>query len=212
MFIAFEGIDRCGKTSLSLEFQKYLNTEFSDGKGGVTIDRKYGSFVWTKEPSFTTAEADRLNNLKDLSSQYKREALFFASRLGHQDYIKKHNVICDRYVWSGMAYARVFSPGCFEFLREIYQNNDLFVQPDLYIYVNANIDTCLKRDPTLNMDTMLEIWKSYELCYNNIEEIGIPILVLNNDFVMDTPEESIQCAMESLKTRFKAHLKAIHKL
>ena len=45
MLIVFEGLDKVGKSSLSVEFQKYLNIEYSDHKGGVTIDPQLGPFV-----------------------------------------------------------------------------------------------------------------------------------------------------------------------
>ena len=212
MLIVFEGIDRTGKTTLSVEFQNYLNTEFSDGKGGVTLDSSLGPFIWTKEPSFSTAEADKLNDLKDPSEQYKRECLFFESRILHQPYLKAHNIICDRYVWSGMVYARVFSPGCYQFLKELYQSKKLFVQPDLYIYVNTGIDTCLMRDPSLNMDTMLELWKGYELVYDNIKELDIPIITINNEPRSDNQEDSVQLVLQDLAKTFKDHLKLIGKI
>ena len=209
-FIVFEGTDKAGKSSLSVEFQKYLNTEYSDHKGSVTIDPQLGPFVWTKEPSFTSDEADRLNS-KETNNQYKREALFFESRMGHQEFLRTHNIVCDRYVWSGMAYARVFSPGCYEFSRELYRNKNLFLQPDLYIYVNAHIDTCLKRDPSLNRDTLLEIWKSFEICYDDMEEMGIPIITLNNDDHSNDPVVSMQISLDKLKADFSAHLKLVGK-
>jgi thymidylate kinase len=212
MLIIFEGIDRVGKTTLSVEFQNYLNTEFSDGKGGVTLDPTKGPFIWTKEPSFTTAEADRLNDLKDSSQQYKRECLFFESRISHQSYLKTHNIVCDRYIWSGMVYARVHSPGCYEFVKELYQSKKLFIQPDLYIYVNAGIDTCMKRDSTLNMDTMLELWKGYELVYDNIKELDIPIITINNEPISDNQEDSVQRVLQDLVKMFKDHLKLINKI
>lgn len=212
MFLVFEGIDKCGKSTLSVEFQNYLNTEYSDGKGGITIDPGKGPFVWTKEPSFTTTEADRLNGLKDPSSQYKRELMFFESRMGHQSFLGKHNIICDRYVWSGMSYARVHSPGCYEMLRELYQSKKLFIQPDLYVYVNTGIDVCLKRDPNLDMNTLLELWKSYELVYDNIKEINIPIITINCDDRSNDQEESVQLVLRELAERFKAHLKLVNKI
>ena len=147
-----------------------------------------------------------------MKNEYKREALFFESRVGHQDFLKSHNIVCDRYIWSGMAYSRVFSSGCFEFARELYQNKNLFKQPDLYIYVNAHIDTCLKRDPTLNQDTMLELYKSFELCYDNIEELKIPIIVLNNEDRDPDPVKSMQMSLDDLKVKFKEHLKLVGKV
>jgi thymidylate kinase len=209
MFIVFEGVDRCGKSTLSVEFQNWLNTEYLDNIGGITLDPELGPFVWTKEPSFTSAEADELNNLKDLSAQYKRELLFLESRIQHQDFLKQHNIVCDRYTWTGMVYAKVFSPGCFEFVKELYQSKKLFIQPDLYIRVNVNINTCIKRDPSLNMDTLLELWKSYELTSKVIEEMGIPILNINNEPRSENPDESIQLVLKELTDRFKAHLELV---
>jgi len=211
MLIVFEGIDRCGKSSLSVEFQKYLNTEYSDGKGGVTLDSHLGAFVWTKEPSFTTDEADRLNS-KEMVDQYKREALFFESRVGHQDFLINHNIVCDRYVWTGMAYSNVFSPGCFEFARELYQNKNLFIQPDLYVYVTAHIDTCLKRDPTLSQETLLSLHKAFEMCYDGITDRGIPILTLDNEPHAEDPAESLQISLDKLKKDFKVHLSITKKI
>jgi thymidylate kinase len=211
MLIVFEGGNQVGKSTLSVEFQNYLNTEYSDGKGGIIIDPEKGPFVWTKEPSFTTAEADKLNGLKDPSSQYKRELMFFESRITHQNFLSKYNIICDRYVWSGMAYARVYSPGCYEMLRELYQSKKLFIQPDLYVYVNTNIDVCLKRDPSLDMDTLLALWKSYELVYDNIKKLDIPVITINCGDRSNNEEESVLLVLQELAERFKAHLKLTSK-
>lgn len=211
MFICFEAPDACGKSTLSVEFQKMLNTEFYDGKGGVTLDSNLGPFVWTKEPSFTSEEADKLNSIQDIKNQYKRELLFFESRVGHQDFLKKHNIVCDRYTWSGMVYAKVFSPGCYEFVRQLYRSKKLFIQPDLYVYVNAGIDVCLERKPTLDRDTMLELWKAYELVYDDVEEIGIPIITLNNEDRSSNKEDSIKLVLGELMTKFKDHLKLVTK-
>lgn len=211
MLIVFEAIDKCGKSTLSVEFQKMLNTEYSDGKDGVTLDPALGPFVWTKEPSFTSAEADELNNLKDLSAQYKRELMFFESRVQHQDFLKSHNIVCDRYTWSGMVYAKVFSPGCYEFAKELYRSKKLFIQPDLYVYVNAGIDVCLKRDPSLDMDTLLELWKAYEIVYDDLEKLDIPIITINNEDRSDNKEESIQIVLKELMDKFKAHLELVKK-
>jgi thymidylate kinase len=212
MFIVFEGIDRSGKSSLSVEFQNWINTEFSDGKGGVTLDPELGPFIWTKEPSFTTAEANRLNGLRSFEDQFTRECMFFESRISHQDYIKSHNIICDRYTWSGMVYAKVYSPGCSKLLRELYRSTKIFKQPDLYIYVNAGIDVCLKRDPSLNMDKMLELWKAYETVYDDIERLDVPIITINSEARSESQDESVQLVLKELAEKFKAHLELVKKL
>lgn len=104
-------------------------------------------------------------------------------------------------------FMRKFFPGCYEFVKELYKSKKLFIQPDLYVYVNAGIDVCLKRDPSLNMDTMLELWKAYELVYDDVEEIGIPIITINNEDRSDNQEESINLVLGELMTKFKEHLK-----
>lgn len=209
MFIAFEGIDRVGKSSLSVEFQNWLNTEYSDGKGGVTLDPALGPFIWTKEPSFTSAEADRLNGLRGLDNQYKRERMFFESRVSHQDYLKSHNIVCDRYVWSGMVYAKVYSPSCYYLLKELYKSEKIFALPDLYIYVDAGIDVCMKRDPSLNMDKMLELWKAYEMVYDDIDRLNVPIITIKSEPRSESQDESVQLVLKELTEKFKAHLERV---
>ena len=209
--IVFESVDRCGKTTLSKRFCEMLNKENEAGSFGVLKDSLLGPFVWTKEPSFTSEEADRLNTFSGSEHQYKRELLFYESRLNHQEFLEQHNVVCDRYTWSGMVYAKVFSPDCYETYRRLYKSKRHFIQPDLYIYVNAHIDTIMKRDPTLNRDTILDLWKAYETVYDEVEEIGIPIITINNEPRSEDKEESIKLALEELMQRFKDHLKLVNK-
>ena len=222
--IVFAGTDRCGKTTISKEFCKRLNKEYDETTGGAipsfcskvpecygtTVQgytRSYlGPFEWTKEPLFTSEEADRLNSFSGPEHQYERELLFYESRLNHQEFLEQHNVVCDRYLWCGMAYAKVFSPKCYETYKRLYMNKRFFIQPDLYIYVNAHIDTVMKRDPSLNRDTILDLWKAYETVYDDIEELEIPIITINNEPRCDNKEESINLVLDELMAKFKKHL------
>ena len=134
--IIFDGIDKVGKSTLSVNFTQYLNKLYRDEDGLLKIDPHFGDFIWTKEPLFTTEEADFLNS-PGYIDEYRRERIFFESRMNHQKLIAGKNVVCDRYIWSGLAYANKYSPGCFRFAKELYLSENLFIKPDLYIFVDT---------------------------------------------------------------------------
>lgn len=162
MFIAFEGIDRSGKSTLSVNFQKWLNDECRDADGALSIDPHLGDFVWTKEPTFSTEEADMLNSSESPLNEYQREKVFFESRIRHQEMLSCHNIVCDRYIWSGMAYAKVFSPHCFEFAKELYLSENLFAVPDLYVFVDTPPEVCYDRDASLDLQRLRLIREAYD--------------------------------------------------
>lgn len=170
MFIAFEGLDRAGKSTLSVKFAEYLNSDKVDGL--LRLDPHFGDFIWTKEPSFSIEEAKLLNS-PGYVDEYRRERVFFESRLRHQNHIAAKNIICERYLWSGLAYAYKFSPNCFRFLKELYSSEKLFVQPDLYIFISTPIEICLERDPDLDVDNQRELLEAYN---KTREYIKIPTI------------------------------------
>jgi thymidylate kinase len=160
MLIVFEGIDNSGKSTLSLAFQKYINNDFRSVDGVLKVDPHLGDFVWTKEPMFTSEEADTLNS-PSFTNQFARERLFFESRMRHQDMVSGKNLICDRYIWSGIAYALKFSPECYEFARALYLSDTLFIQPDLYIFVDTPPEVCFDRDPSVELDRLKSLQQAY---------------------------------------------------
>jgi dTMP kinase len=124
MIIVFEGIDGSGKTTVSKLLAKKLN------------------FTWTKEPTFTSEKADSLNKEKDIP---KREVEFLIDRIKHQDILNKNeNIICDRYIWSGLSYCKVYNPTSYDFIKILYQHS-YFRKPDLYIFIDTPIEVCLQR-------------------------------------------------------------------
>ena len=158
MFIAFEGIEQSGKSAISINFTKYLNSCRENDI--VKIDPHFGDFVWTKEPSFSSEEAQALNN-EIYIDENKRERIFFESRIRHQNQIAGKNIVCERYLWSGLAYAHKYSHSCFRFLKELYTSETLFIQPDLYIFVDTPPNVCCERNTSLDIDTQAEILDSY---------------------------------------------------
>ena len=160
MLICFEGVDASGKSTLSVDFLQWINTHFRDATGTLKADPHLGDFVWTKEPIFTSEEADRLNT-PGYTDEYKRERIFFESRIRHQNVLTGVNCVCDRYIWSGLAYSYIFSPHCFEFARELYLSENLFIAPDLYVFVDTPPEVCFDRDPSLDLEKLKTIRNAY---------------------------------------------------
>jgi thymidylate kinase len=182
MFIVFEGVDRSGKSTLSVKLCEWLNNKdlvFLSQKVKGFTDK---SFIWTKEPLFTSDEADRLNS-EECKDEYGRESLFFESRLNHQSLLTSKNVVCDRYIWSGLAYAKMFSPNCYEFAKALYLNEKIFVQPDLYIFVDTPIEVCHSRGPEVELERLQAIRQCY---LDTMPYIKTPIITISNEYDEET--------------------------
>jgi thymidylate kinase len=197
MFIAFEGIERAGKSTLSVRFAEYLNSDKVDGL--LKIDPHFGDYIWTKEPSISIEEAKLLNS-PGYIDEYSRERIFFESRLGHQTHIAAKNIVCEQYLWSGLAYAYKFSPNCFRFIKELYSSEKLFVQPDLYVFISTPVKICIERDPTLDADNQKELLEAY-----NATRAYIKVPIINFQAVGDE-----QDTLHNLVVLFEDHIKKCH--
>lgn len=198
MLIAFEGIDRSGKTTLSVNFAKILNSNFRDEAGLLEIDPHFGDFIWTKEPSFSTEESDKLNS-PGYIDEYRRERLFFESRVRHQSMLAGKNVICDRYIWSALAYMKRFSPNCFRFGKELYLSDRLFTNPDLYVFLNIPPEICAQRDEGMDVDILTELSEAYE---STKQYIKVPIIELPH---IEGEEEMLFAFSELFKGHLQDH-------
>lgn len=134
-FIVFEGVDNSGKTTVSKEIQKMMPW-----------------FTWTKEPVFSTEQADRLNSDEYKGKDAKREVLFLESRLSQQNLYKENPCLLDRYLWTGLAYAKAFSPSIYSFAEALYTNHNIFKKPDLYIFMDTPLESCYDREPALKKE------------------------------------------------------------
>jgi len=183
MLIVFEGVDRSGKSTLSFKLCEWLNN-FSDV---IFWNEKVKgfpnqSFIWTKEPLFTSEEADRLNS-PECDNEYGRESLFFESRLKHQSLLANNSAVCDRYIWTGLAYAKMFSPNCYEFAKALYLNSKIFVQPDLYVFVDTPVEVCYSRGPEVELERLQAIRQCYE---DTKQYITTPIITVSNEYDEET--------------------------
>ena len=176
MLIVFEGIDRAGKSTLALLFEQYLNDRFRDKDGLLKIDPHLGDFTWTKEPSFTSEEADMLNS-QEYNDPFKRERIFFESRLRHQDFLSGKNVICDRYLWSGLAYSYQYSQEAYWMLRELYSSESLFMPADLCVFIDTPPEVCFDRDPILDLDRLRSLQSAYKVTQG---QVCCPIITIQS--------------------------------
>lgn len=143
LFIVFEGIDGCGKTT---QASKLVDWIFSTYKG---VD----SIVLTREPSqskFTKEIHERLSVKNADSSSNSKERmleLFVLDREEHVNKIitpnllQKAVVICDRYKYSTIAYQSAQGVSTSLAIDE----NDSFPIPDLTLFFNASVENCVAR-------------------------------------------------------------------
>ena len=126
MFIAVEGIDGSGKSTIAKALAENLY------------------FVYTKEPTFSSEEADALN--LDSKNDIEREIEFAIDRIRHMnDFLRKYeDIICDRYIWSGLAYCEKYNPVAFPFAKALYKHK-FFIKPDIYIFVDTPVEVCFER-------------------------------------------------------------------
>lgn len=199
MFIVFEGIDRCGKSTLSVLFQEYLNNRYRGDDGLLLIDPSFGDFVWTKEPTFTTEEADNLNS-PEFTNEYKRELLFYISRTRHQEFISGKNVVCDRYIWTGLTYAKLFSPDCYGFAKELYLSDELFLKPDIQVFVDTPVDVCMERAKKLGEPINRSTLESLRENYLTTKQFFVnPIITIES---IKKPEEVLEELVEKIEPFF----------
>ena len=134
MYIIFEGIDTCGKTT-QIEL---LAKEFED----VVITREPGGTDFGKK-----AREILLSN--SLSSKRAELLLFLADRAEHYTQIVKPNrdklILSDRGFLSGIGYALANGDFEFDYLIELnrFALEDSF--PDLIVFFETNLETLTKR-------------------------------------------------------------------
>lgn len=153
MFIVFEGVDGSGKSTIATELSKRV--KLTKPETGVSL-----LYTYTKEPTFSSETADSLN-LKS-KNDIQREVEFMIDRICHNEKVlhKVDHIICDRYIWTGLAYCKIYNPKAFEFAQVVY-NNQFFRIPDHYIFVDTPIEICYKRKKVQPLDHLQKIRQTY---------------------------------------------------
>jgi dTMP kinase len=142
MFIVFEGIDGCGKSTLTKRLSEKT------------------FFHYTREPTFSSKEADELN--LNSKNELEREIEFAIDRIAHNERTLKsiENIICDRYIWTGLTYCKFYNPSSFDFVKTLYSNK-FFRIPDLYVFVDTPVEICSQRKQDQPIDHLKAIRNAY---------------------------------------------------
>jgi len=181
IFVVFEGVDNSGKTTISKKVAEY-----------------FPEMEWRKEPNFTTEEADRLNSDEFKGKDAKREVFFLEGRLANQKVYRNDPVILDRYLWSGMAYAKAFSPSISEFCNELYSNFNIFRKPSITFFMETPLETCYDREPKLKEEPgrLENIRASYEATK---DRVGCEVVTIDGTMSI---EECVKFVVDTLLDRF----------
>lgn len=152
-FIVIEGLDGSGKTTQLHFIEKWIKDNLPDK-----------TIIVTREPGGTdnpVGEQIREVILGNDMDDYTRVLLYAASRYEHSKKLKEwvdkgYIVVCDRYIYSSLAYQ---VSGDVE-LHEVLEANrykDL-IAPDLILYLKISIDTYkerkLKRQQERDLDAL----------------------------------------------------------
>lgn len=151
MFIAFEGIDGSGKSSLSKKLAESLD------------------FIWTKEPTFSSETADALN--LDSKNDVQREVEFAVDRIRHITGLLSFydDIVCDRYIWTGLVYCNTYNPSAYPFAEAMY-THEFFRKPDIYIFVDTPVELCFERRKTQSIEDLTKLRDMYRLTKPLIEK------------------------------------------
>lgn len=173
MYILFEGIDTCGKTT---QIER--------------IAQKFENAIITKEPGGTEfGKHAREILLKDaLSSKRAELLLFLADRAEHYSKVVKPNadklVLSDRGFLSGIGYALANGDFTFEYLLELnkFALEEKF--PDLIILFETNLETLQTRMGEKTLDGIelrgLEYLISVQThMRESLEKLDIPYLLID---------------------------------
>jgi len=142
--IVFEGIDGCGKTTLA-----------------KSLCQRNG-FTFTKEPTFSSEKADELN--LGSKNDVEREVEFAIDRIVHRIELvfskTSEIIICDRYIWSGLAYCLKYNPKAFDFVQALYKHS-FFPKPDAYIFVDTPVSICHERKKDQPLEDLIDLREHY---------------------------------------------------
>ncbi len=143
MFVALEGIDGSGKTTVSSRLRDKLESD------GISV-------FLTHEPTFSVDSiSGKLVSQRDPESALKLFFMFTEDRYRHQAEISEkldqgYLVLCDRYIYSSFAYQGPLLEGILgdpervvEWMSEV--SEIIKVRPDINVYLDISADTAIKR-------------------------------------------------------------------
>ena len=205
MYILFEGIDTCGKSTQVEIVAKYFN-----GIGGFSPEKdeakaivsREEDVIVTKEPGGTAfGKKAREILLEDsLTSKRAELLLFLADRAEHYQQIVKKNqdkiIISDRGFLSGIGYALANGDFDFDYLLELnrFALEDNF--PDLIVLFIIDMDTLKLRTSQKSLDGIELRGLEYLISVQNqmkqsLKRLNIPYLLIDATDTIDSISVSI---------------------
>ncbi len=185
MFIALEGIDGCGKSTLAKELAKR-------------------GYMVTQEP-FLSCTAEVISKTKNPEI---RELAFYVDRLYHleQFIIPNSNktVITDRYKYSQIAYAYARYSGS-EIYERVIELNEKVLEADIVILLDLPAADALERKPEMDISSFL---KPAQSAVEFLEVVREKYLEMANErlrkqdslwFIIDARQEKKEILSEVLK-------------
>lgn len=217
LFIVVEGIDGAGKSTQIKNIVEEISKICPNKK--VILTREPGG---TDNPLGEQIRELLLNNKME---DHTRTLLYAASRYEHQIKIKKwleegHIVICDRYIYSSMAY-QASSEKDFDYIRSVNAYEEIAI-PDYIIHFDISFDTYLKRKAKRLTERELdELEKKgdkffkkniemYKEVYTHVTELEHVYSVFNLD--VKTPEIIIIDSNKSIRETKQQLTKEINKI
>ena len=151
-FIAFEGIDGCGKDT-----QLHKLVEAIKEDDGHPFGNKYSNIWVTREPTKITKSGIQISNLireRDVSGEEATE-LFVQDRIEHSkiigDVIKHSHILTSRYDLSTLSYQMTQGID-FDFIYNLhnYGKDTGAIIPDLTIVFDLPVDIAIQRTNSRN--------------------------------------------------------------
>ena len=172
LFVVFEGVDGCGKTTLAKRFYEYLLNK----KVSVELTREPGQSVIGKDIKAILFERAKLKK----RNFYVDYCLFTADRIMHIEevilpaLIEKKIILCDRFFDSSLVYQGM---QCQEkVLKAFFYAVNNGISPHVTVYVKVSLPVVIERekkrdDPRnlgmIEMKNIKELIKRYDALYKN---------------------------------------------
>ena len=182
LFIVFEGIDSCGKTTQAQLLKDY----FIEGQEQVVISPEPSNGIIGNMIRQALKQRIVFSRDRDLFDE-QMAYLFAADRHDHLyndvDGVYKlikdnYHVISTRYYFSSLAY-NCETPAKFDFVRQL---NDRFPNPDLTIYIDIPIEVSLSRlqerslkEVYENKSKLTKVREQYQKIFANYQGKAISI-------------------------------------
>jgi len=157
MYIAFEGIDGCGKTTLAREVNKiFPKFEIIKEPGGTDLGEKIRSLLLTNKKISVCSKAELFLFLADRAQLISEKIRPY------------NNIISDRSFISTIAYQSM-NAMCsintlwimIEYALEIPNNNLFCIVPNIIFFIDLDIETCMFRIKNKSKDKIELRGKEY---------------------------------------------------